>query len=576
MTSYIQSGVNFHFPIASGVGTEALVSADQPPSGRIPFSFFTSCVAHCEELEKILQNMPKMRSHVLSGDPVSRYPHNLAGLLEMLAKFQSVLPASLDWTTIGIPVLEVDTFKSVHAQNIHSGTTEPQTGDSQASDSHAIKDPQTADSETETSQAAVCNTSFMLIRSMLFGPIFMEAGIQECLASGEDISTLNTAGEQKARFCALQCLKNALHLINYMHRRSAPGAKIRELWWWDPYHLGTAGLVIIMAQTSKSLWDSFDQTLLQQAWKFCQELLVSDRFDGSFKRYVAEFLWKVNGGITQGRVLTNESFTVPEPPSAIERGKFKTWTFDIDPLRMEADGITRVPYGVAQISNRLPSEDYMDFEISPRTRIEDVLTETAATSVPNALNGRPSLTPSVDTDLAFTPSTDLDFTFTPSMMEMDFSADSNADENPPQPTSSSKMPFGPSGWDVGRIYGRPASISTPNCFMPFTQQPPWAADMVACYDPPPASGSSMFFNQLPLTAGMVYYQPVPGPGASESDAPPLRVMHFNPSLSTDHGQSAFSKDTPGQQHAGYIPPAGDSAFNGGNIFLNGLKRKAGT
>lgn len=63
----------------------------------------------------------------------------------------------------------------------------------------------------------------------------MEAGIQECLASGEDISALNTAGEQKARFCALQCLKNAIHLINYMHRRSTPRVKNRELWWWDPY-----------------------------------------------------------------------------------------------------------------------------------------------------------------------------------------------------------------------------------------------------------------------------------------------------------------------------------------------------
>lgn len=75
----------------------------------------------------------------------------------------------------------------------------------------------------------------MLIRSMLFCPIFMEAGIQECLASGEDISTLNTAGEQKAGFCALQCLKNAVHLINYMHRRSTPRAKTGQLGWWDPY-----------------------------------------------------------------------------------------------------------------------------------------------------------------------------------------------------------------------------------------------------------------------------------------------------------------------------------------------------
>lgn len=333
-----------------------------------------------------------------------------------------------------------------------------------------------------------------------------------------------------------------------------------------------------MAQTSESLWASFDQTLLQQAWKFCQELLVFDRFNSSFKRDVAEFLWKVNDGITKGRILTNEYFTTPEPPSTTEKGKggFKTWNFDVGPSRLEADGIIRVPYCVAQIPNGLPYEDYTDIGISPRTRIEDVLLEPAARSVSNAFNGRPSLTPSVDTDPTFTPSTDLDFTFTPSMMEMDLSSDPNLDGNPAQPASSSNTPFGPSRWDVGSIYHGPASTSTSNSFMPFTQQPPWTVDMVACYDPAPASGPIMFFNQLPLTASIPYNQPVPGPGASGYDVPPLRVMHFNPSLPTDHGQSAFSQDTPSQPHAGYVSPAGDAVCNGGIIFLNGLKRKAGT
>ncbi|KAK1252534.1 hypothetical protein MKX08_003721 [Trichoderma sp. CBMAI-0020] len=575
MTSFIQSGVNFHFPSASGVGTEALVPAHQPLSGRIPFSFFTSCVAHCEELEKILQNMPKMRSHVLSSESTSRHPHHLAELLEMLAKFQSVLPASLDWTTIGIPVLEVDTFKSADTLHMNSQTVEPHTGDSQASGSHAVRDAQMTNSDSATLQAAVCNTSFMLIRSMLFGPIFMEAGIQECLASGEDISALNTAGEQKARFCALQCLKNAVHLMNYMHRRSTPGTKVRELWWWDPYHVGTAGLVIIMAQTSQSLWASFDQALLQQAWKFCQELLVVDGFNGSFKRHVAEFLWKVNDGITNGRILTNEYFTVPEPPPATDKsqGGSKAWTFDVNPSRLAADGIIRLPYCVAQAPHGLPKKDYMDFEISPRTRIEDVVVQPAAMSVSNAFNSRPSLTPSADTDLTFTPSTELDFTFTPSMMEMDLTLDPNPYGNPAQPAASSNTPFSPSIWDVGSIYHKPASISSSSSFMPFIQQPPWTADMVACYDPTPASGPNMLFHQLPLTAGMAYHQPVPGPGASEPGAPPLRVMHFNPGLSTDHGQSAFSRD-PTHLHAAYIPPAGAAPLNGGNIFLNGLKRKS--
>ncbi|KAL7894947.1 hypothetical protein HDV63DRAFT_149506 [Trichoderma sp. SZMC 28014] len=579
MISFIRTGVNFHFPLASGVGAETLVSADRPLSGSIPFSFFTGCIAHCEELGKVLQNMPKMRSHVLSGDPASRYPHNLAELLEMFAKFQSVLPASLDWTTIGVPVLEVDTSRSVDVQNLDSKMVESQTGNSKASDSHAIGYAQTTDPETETSQTAVCNTSFMLIRSMLFCPVFMEAGIQECLAAGEDISTLKTAGEQKAKFCASECLKNAVHLINYMHRRSTPGIKNGELGWWDPYHVGTAGLVIVMAQTSESLWASFDQALLQQAWKFCQELLVFDRFDSSFKRFVAELLWKVNSGITKGRVLINADFTNPQPPSATKKGKgpLKTLNFDMDPLRLEADGSIRVPCNEAQIPSGLPYEDYMNFEMSPRTRMEHVLADTTAMGASNAFDGRPSLTPSVDTDLAFTPSTDLDFTFTPSMMEMDFSLDPNLDGNPTLSTLSSTPPFNPAGWDSGSIHLGPASIPTPNPFLAFARQPLWTAEMWDCYDPAPASSSSITFNQLQTTASMGYNQPVPGPGASGSDAPPLRVMHFNPSLPTDHGQSAFSKDTPSQAHADYYTaPAGAAAFNGGNIFLNGLKRKRGT
>lgn len=178
---FIRTGVNFHFPLASGVGAETLVSADRPLSGSIPFSFFTGCIAHCEELGKVLQNMPKMRSHVLSGDPASRYPHNLAELLEMFAKFQSVLPASLDWTTIGVPVLEVDTSRSVDVQNLDSKMVESQTGNSKASDSHAIGYAQTTDPETETSQTAVCNTRYTISFLFSFFLKFYNISTNDCV-----------------------------------------------------------------------------------------------------------------------------------------------------------------------------------------------------------------------------------------------------------------------------------------------------------------------------------------------------------------------------------------------------------
>ncbi|KAL6893338.1 hypothetical protein GGI43DRAFT_386573 [Trichoderma evansii] len=579
MTSFVQTTVNFNLPLASSRSIKALVSTDQTASGIIPFSFFTGCVARCEELEEILKNMPKPRSYILPKESSSRYPHIFAELPEMFAKFLSVLPASLDWTIVGIPSLDVDTIGSVDTQKANSIAADLQ-----------IPDSLTADSQT-TDKAAVCNTSFMFIRSMLFGPIFMEAGIQECLASGEDISTLNNVAEQKARFCAVHCLKNAVHLLNYMHKRCMPRTRNRESWWWDPYHVGTAGLVIIMAQTSESLWTSFDVNLLKQAWKFCQELLIFDKTNSVFKRDVVEFLWKINGCITKGRVLANEYFMIPEPPSVREKGKggFKTWTFDVDPSCPEADGIIRIPYSVAQNPNGLFYEDYMDVEISPRTRIEDVLVlpqasvgcsipgaatraETATMSVSNAFGSRPSLTPSVDTDFSLTPRTDLDFTFTPSMMDMDFVLDPNGDGNFNQPAASSSTPFSPSRWDIGRTYHGPASISASGSLMPFTQ-PQWTTDM-ACYDPTMAPASSLLFNRPSLAAGMSYNQPEPAL-SMPSDAPPLKVMHFHPGMSSEPGQPTFSKDTPNQPPVGYISPA-TAAFNGGNIFLNGLRRKSGT
>lgn len=117
--------------------------------------------------------MPKTRSHILSRESGSRYSHDVAELLDMFRKFQSVLPASLDWTTIGIPLLENDTIQSVDAQYATSETVvDSQAEDLQPSDAHTSMSPQITDSETETetSQAAVCDTGFVFSPSSSLSP----------------------------------------------------------------------------------------------------------------------------------------------------------------------------------------------------------------------------------------------------------------------------------------------------------------------------------------------------------------------------------------------------------------------
>jgi hypothetical protein len=104
---YSQSPKNYHLPLISTVIRTPL-STDQTQSGSIPSSYFTNCILRCEELEQILKEMPKTRSHILPEEGSSQFPHTLAELPKMLTKFVAVLPAVPSWTKLRLPAVEAD------------------------------------------------------------------------------------------------------------------------------------------------------------------------------------------------------------------------------------------------------------------------------------------------------------------------------------------------------------------------------------------------------------------------------------------------------------------------------------
>lgn len=102
--------------------------------------------------------MPKAISNLLVNEWSSySYPHVLAELHGKFAKFLSALPAVLDWTTIGIPSLEVDAIESVDTKGASSETVDSHAADFHITD-YQITDSPIADLERRKSQTATCNT----------------------------------------------------------------------------------------------------------------------------------------------------------------------------------------------------------------------------------------------------------------------------------------------------------------------------------------------------------------------------------------------------------------------------------
>ncbi|KAL7947827.1 hypothetical protein V8C42DRAFT_266054 [Trichoderma barbatum] len=279
MMSLFSQTMDSKLPLKSGmVKAPPVTTRYQSPVGSVDFSFFTNCVIRNEQLERILENIRRVREPILQTFPVDGYNsfHTVVPELRgKLSEFIKSLPAELRWGVSGLPS---DYIYIV-------GFDQPR---------------------------AASNARFMHLRAMLFRPILMQIGIDGWLESNITACKIDPVVKDKTLTCAMSCVNTAISLIDFLYKRYLIELKSNKEWWWDPYHTSTAGLILVMAQTSATLWSFIQVGTVVAAWKACQEMLGYGATDNHFHRDALNFLWDTNRSITGFRVLENNYAAIPQ------------------------------------------------------------------------------------------------------------------------------------------------------------------------------------------------------------------------------------------------------------------------
>ncbi|KAL7808133.1 hypothetical protein V8C44DRAFT_366924 [Trichoderma aethiopicum] len=264
-------------------------SQSASPLGSVDFSFFTECVVHTEQLEKILANIRRARESVLKPSPRDGYNSFndiVPELLKNLGDFIATLPGEPQW---GV-----------------SGLTRER--------GHRIG---------SESQKTFSNARFMHLRAMLFRPILMQMGLNDCLASDISAGNVDPRVKDKTLTCAISCVDTSVNLILHLHQKYLLDMKSNREWWWDPYHTSTAGLILVMSQTSELLWASIQVGEVVRAWTACQDMLGHGATNNHFHRDALSYLWDLNSSISGCGVLKNDYNAMPR----IKGPEPVTWSF---------------------------------------------------------------------------------------------------------------------------------------------------------------------------------------------------------------------------------------------------------
>lgn len=171
--------------------------------------------------------------------------------------------------------------------------------------------------------------SFMHLRAMLFRPIIMHIGIDGYLETKSITHKIDPVVKDKTLTYAMSCVNTAISLIDFLYKRFVVDLKSNREWWWSPYRepaypspsyashwqtanldgttdTSTAGLVLVMAQTSATLWSHVQVSLVEKAWDSCQDMLAFGATNNHFHEKALRFLWGVNKRIAGVRVLENK------------------------------------------------------------------------------------------------------------------------------------------------------------------------------------------------------------------------------------------------------------------------------
>ncbi|KAJ5964721.1 uncharacterized protein N7479_004597 [Penicillium vulpinum] len=155
-------------------------------------------------------------------------------------------------------------------------------------------------------QQNVLHARFIHLRLLLYRPMFTQLCSDERAGSSRrsDIQP----GEKNMIYssvfskCAASCVMAAIDLVSLIHETYR--TSVTDAWWYNGFYTSTAGFILIMSYSCRSIWEQVDSHLVDESWRKCEEILAFMAIFSLSARNSLQFLQ-----VTHQHIMQNYSAT---------------------------------------------------------------------------------------------------------------------------------------------------------------------------------------------------------------------------------------------------------------------------
>ncbi|KAJ6134402.1 hypothetical protein N7523_000724 [Penicillium sp. IBT 18751x] len=175
-------------------------------------------------------------------------------------------------------------------------------------------------------QRNVLRARFIHLRLLLFRPMFTQLCSEERLGPsrhpGQEANKSTARPEKNIIYssmsvnCAAACVTAAVDLVSLVYETYR--TSLTDAWWYNGFYTSTAGFVLIMSYSCRSILDQVDARTVDESWRKCEEVLSIMSLFSVSARNSLQFLKVTHAHIVQNYTARNET-AAPLGPNQTQR-----------------------------------------------------------------------------------------------------------------------------------------------------------------------------------------------------------------------------------------------------------------
>ncbi|KAJ5571716.1 hypothetical protein N7535_005376 [Penicillium sp. DV-2018c] len=196
-------------------------------------------------------------------------------------------------------LMELDDKLAAYEANVPQPLNWTDTASLQASDS--------AHEAIFKRQQNVLRARFIYLRLLLYRPMFTQLCSDERAGSSRRCDTQSGAKNliYSSVFsgCAASCVTAAIDLISLVHETYR--TSVTDAWWYNGFYTSTAGFILIMSHSCRSICEQVDPQIVDESWRKCEEILAFMAIFSLSARNSLQFLQVTHQHIVQSHAGTS-------------------------------------------------------------------------------------------------------------------------------------------------------------------------------------------------------------------------------------------------------------------------------